>query len=131
MNVLHSKNSLEDFKQVVLSLDEVYWQLDEAAILDPKFRAALAYSLDSNGMLWPPIVWTQKTFMDYYSANPSRQDPTKLVDQDKSYRVAIGNNRFNYAKIRGYTHIECVIADKWEDKDSILKITEMEYCVDF
>jgi hypothetical protein len=131
MFVLNSKNKLEDYGHLVLSLDEVYWQLDEAALLDPKFRSALSYSLDENGMLWPPIVWTQSTFMEYYRDKPERQDPAKLVYQEKPYRVAIGNNRLEYAKRKGYTHVECVLADRWQDKDDILKITEMEYCVDF
>lgn len=131
MNVLHPKNTVSGYTHLVLSLDDVYWQLDEAAILDPKFRSALAKSLDEKGMLWPPIVWTQSTFMKYYTANPRRQDPAKLVEQYKPYRVAIGNNRLHYAHNKGYTHIECVLAPEWQDKDDILKITQMEYRVDF
>lgn len=131
MKILHPKNTVSGYTHKVFSLDEVYWQLDEAALLDPKFRSALAKSLSERGMLWPPIVWTQQTFLDYYDTNPKRQDPAKLVEQDKPYRVAIGNNRFYYAAEQGYTHIECVIADRWQDKDDILKITQMEYRVDF
>lgn len=131
MRILLSKNKLQDYTHRVLSLTDVYWQLDEAAILDRKFRSALSESLDNKGMLWPPIVWTQDVFMEYYESNPKRQDPAKLVKQPKLYRVAIGNNRFNYASQKGYTHIECVIADTWQDKDKILAITEMQYRVDF
>ena len=40
-------------------------------------------------------------------------------------------NGFNYAKENGYTKIECVYAPTWQDKDTILKSTYMEYCVDF
>lgn len=131
MNVLHPKNTIDGYTHKIVSLDEVYWQLDNAAILDPKFQMALTKSLDTRGMLWPPIVWTQSTFMIYYEVNPKRQDRTKLVEQDKPYRVAIGNNRFHYAKSKGYTHIKCVVADKWQDKDDIVAVTQMEYRVDY
>lgn len=131
MNVLRPKNTVSGYTHRVFSLEEVYWQLDEAALLDPKFRSALAKSLDEHGMLWPPIVWTQETFLRYYEASPRRHDPLKPVEQEKTYRLAIGNNRFSYAQDKGYTHIECVVADEWQDKDDILKITQMEYRVDF
>ena len=129
--ILTSKNKYREWDIRVFNLDEVYWQLDEAARLDRNFLAAIKNSLDNKGMLWPPIVWTQKTFLKYFEEQPHRQDPTKEMEPDFIYRCAIGNNRFNYAKENGYTQIECVYVPKWQDKDVILKTTQMEYCVDF
>ena len=82
-------------------------------------------------MLWPPIVWSQKTFLLYAEEQPYRQDPNKPVDVDFKYRCAIGNNRFNYARQNGYKQIECVYVPNWQDKDAVLEVTKMEYCVDF
>ena len=82
-------------------------------------------------MLWPPIVWLQKTYLKYTEEQAHRVDPTKVHEQDLKYRCAIGNNRFNYAKENGHKKIECVYASTWQDKDTILKSTYMEYCVDF
>ena len=98
--------------------------------MDSKFREALKKSLDERGMLWPPIVWTQETFLEFVDSG-SRQDRTKPIDVDYHWRCAIGNNRLEYAKLSGYTEVECVIAETWQDKDRILSITRMEYRKDF
>ena len=129
--ILKAKNKLPDWNIRVFNLDEVHTEMDYAALLDRNFLAAIKKSLDNNGMLWPPIVWTQKTFLVYCQEQPHRQDPNKLVDTNLKYRCAIGNNRFNYAKENGYTQIECVYVPTWQDKDTVLETTRMEYCVDF
>jgi hypothetical protein len=131
MRIFHSKKKVEGFEHKVFSLTDVYWKLDEAAVLDHKFRKALAKSLDEQGMLWPPIVWSQKTFLTYLEEGGRRHDPSKSIEIDLDYRVAIGNNRFYYAEQNGYTHIECVMADVWQDRDTILAQTEMEYRKDY
>jgi len=129
--ILKAKNKLPDWNIKVFNVNKVFSLLDNAALKDRNFLAAIKKSLDENGMLWPPIVWSQKTFLLYFKEQPNRQDPTKPVDVDFKYRCAIGNNRFNYAKQNGYTEIECVYVSKWQDKDTVLKTTQMEYCVDF
>jgi|TARA_R100000329_G_scaffold41687_1_gene38872 hypothetical protein len=129
--ILTAKNKHAEWDIRVFNLDEVYWELDEAAKRDLKFLEAIKNSIDSKGMLWPPIVWTQKTFLKYFEDQPDRQDPMKRVNTNFIYRCAIGNSRFNYAKENGYTQIECVFVPKWQDKDIVLKTTQMEYCVDF
>ena len=129
--ILKAKNKLPSWNIRVFNLDEVYAKMDEAALLDRNFLTAIKKSLDENGMLWPPIVWLQKTYLRYTEEQSHRVDPTKVHEQDLKYRCAIGNNRFNYAKENGYEKIECVYAPTWQDKDTILKSTYMEYCVDF
>jgi len=131
MKILHSKKKVEGFKHRVFSLADVYWKLDEAAILDHKFRAALKKSLDDQGMLWPPIVWSQQTFLTYFKESGRRHDPSKSIEVSQSFRVAIGNNRFFYAQQSGFTHIECVLSPTWQDRDTILSQTEMEYRKDY
>ena len=131
MRVLHSKKKVEGYERRVFSLTDVYWKLDEAAVLDRKFREALSKSLDEKGMLWPPIVWRQDVFLTYLKESGRRHDPSKSVKIDQDYRVAIGNNRFYYAETNGYTHVECVVAGVWKDKDIILAQTEMEYRKDY
>lgn len=131
MNTLYSQKKVVGFGHRIFSLSEVYWKLDEAAILDPKFRSALSKSLDEQGMLWPPIVWDQNTFLLYLKESGNRHDPSKDIEITKTYRVAIGNNRFEYAREKGYTHIECVIAEDWKDRETILAQTEMRYYEDF
>jgi hypothetical protein len=42
MKILHSKKKVEGFEHKVFSLTDVYWKLDEAAVLDHKFRKALS-----------------------------------------------------------------------------------------
>ena len=129
--ILKAKNKLPEWDIKIFNIDEVYWQMDEAALQDFRFRNAINKSLNERGMLWPPIVWLQETFMIYAQEQSHRIDPTKATEQDLKYRCAIGNNRFNYAKQNGYKKIECVYAPTWQDKDTILESTYMEYCVDF
>ena len=129
--ILKAKNKFPEWDTRVFNLDKVYWELDACAIQDVKFVNALEKSLNERGMIWPPIVWLQETFMIYYEEQNHRQDSNKTIEQDLKYRCAIGNNRFNYAKKNGYEKIECVYAPTWQDKDTILKSTYMEYCVDF
>jgi hypothetical protein len=131
MKILHSKKKVDGFEHRIFSLTDVYWKLDEAAVLDRKFREALARSLNEQGMLWPPIVWSQETFLTYLEEGGRRHDPSKSIEIDLDYRVAIGNNRFHYAESNGYSHIECVIAKVWKDRDIILAQTEMEYRKDY
>jgi hypothetical protein len=129
--ILKAQNKLDGWSTTVYNLNKVYSEMDEAALLDRNFLAAITKSIKENGMLWPPIVWTQETFLTYWQEQPHRQDPNKALEINLKYRCAIGNNRFNYAKENGYTDIECVYVSKWQDKDTVLKITQMEYCVDF
>jgi hypothetical protein len=77
MKILHSKKKVEGFEHKVFSLTDVYWKLDEAAVLDHKFRKALSESLDQQGMLWPPIVWTQSVFLVCLEESGRRHDPSK------------------------------------------------------
>jgi hypothetical protein len=131
MKVLSPKKRVQGFEHRVFSLDELYWKLDESAILDWRFREALSKSLDKHGMLWPPVVWKQETFLVYLQEGKRKHDPSKAVEIDADYRVAIGNNRLYYAEKNSYTHIECVLARVWKDRDTILEQTLMEYKKDF
>jgi len=94
MRILHSKKKVDGFEHKVFSLTDVYWKLDEAAVLDRKFREALARSLNEQGMLWSPIVWSQKTFLAYLEEGGRGHDPSKSIEINLDYRVAVGNNRF-------------------------------------
>jgi hypothetical protein len=67
----------------------------------------------------------------YLKESENRHDPSKDIEITKTYRVAIGNNRFEYAREKGYTHIECAIAKDWKDRETILAQTEMRYYEDF
>jgi hypothetical protein len=131
MKVLYSKKKVKGFKHKIFYINDVYCKLDGAAVSDHKFKKALSESLDKQGMLWPPIVWKQDVFLLCLNESGKRHDPDKPIEVDQSYRVAIGNNRFHYAKENEYTHIECVIAEMWRDRDTILAQTEMEYRKDY
>jgi hypothetical protein len=131
MKILHSKKKVEGFEHRIFSLDDVYWKLDEAAVLDPKFRKALAKSLDEQGMLWPPIVWTHETYLAFLEEGCNNHDSYKDLNIAQKYRVSLGNNRFEYAHEKGYTHIECVVANNWTERKTILDQTIMEYRKDF
>ena len=129
--ILKAKNKFPEWDIKIFNLDQVYWEMDEAALQDTNFRNAINKSLNEKGMLWPPIIWLQKTYLKYTEEQSHRVDPTKVYEQDLKYRCAIGNNRFNYAKKNGYTEIECVYVPTWQDKDIIVQTTQMNYCVDF
>ena len=129
--ILKAKNKFPEWNIKTFGINEVYWEMDKAALQDTNFRNAINKSLNEKGMLWPPIIWLQKTYLKYTEEQSHRVDPTKVYEQDLKYRCAIGNNRFNYAKENGHKKIECVYAPTWQDKDTILKSTYMKYCVDF
>ena len=88
--ILKTKNKLPNWNVKAFNLDEVYSQMDEAALSDIKFLAAINKSLDEKGMLWPPIVWSQETFLVYYKEQPHRQDRTKPVIANRaSFRLPL------------------------------------------
>ena len=70
-------------------------------------------AFDDDKRLHIEDMWVKPEFRD------------KKIGQEYQAKV------FNYAKENGYEKIECVYAPTWQDKDTILKSTYMEYCVDF
>ena len=68
--ILKAKNKLSNWDIKLFNLDEVYARMDDAALLDRNFLAAIKKSIDENGMLWPPIVWLQTTFLCYAEEQP-------------------------------------------------------------
>jgi hypothetical protein len=131
MIILYPKRKVEGFEHKIFSLEEVYWKLDEAAVLDRNFRKAVTDSFDSEGIIWPPIVWTQETYMAFLEEGNKKHDTYKDLKITQTYRVSLGNNRFEYAKDKGFTHIECVFAKHWTDRDLISAQTLMRYGKDY
>lgn len=110
MKDLIASNSVEGFKTVQIPVLNIYYRLDEAAFLDPKFRQAIKTSLDGSGLLWPIIV--------------------KPIIENK-YFCWLGNNRLHYAEQNGYNTISCIICEDFESREQVHAITIMEYCKDF
>ena len=109
MDLIASK-SVEGFKTVQIPVLNIYYRLDEAARLDPKFRQSIKTSLDGKGLLWPIIV---KSIID------------------NKYWCWLGNNRLHYAEQNGYNTISCIICDDLTSREQVHAITLMEYGKDF
>ena len=109
MDLIASK-SVEGFKTVQIPVLSIYYRLDEAALLDSKFRQSIKKTLDANGLLWPIIV--------------------KPIIENK-YWCWLGNNRLHYAEQNGYNTISCIICEDLASREQVHAITLMEYGKDF
>jgi hypothetical protein len=107
---LIASNSVEGFKTVQIPVLSIYYRLDEAALLDRKFRDSICSTLSDNGLLWPIIV--------------------KPIIENK-YWCWLGNNRLHYAEQNGYNTISCIICEDYESRQKVHAITIMEYGKDF
>lgn len=110
MKDLIASNSVEGFKTVQIPVLNIYYRLDEAALLDPKFRQSIKTSLNGKGLLWPIVV-------------------KPIIDN--KYFCWVGNNRLHYAEQNGYNTISCIVCKDYESKETAYKITVMEYGRDF
>lgn len=111
---LKANKTVDNYQTIYVALEDIYSKRDDAAIMDPKFVAALHISLDTHGMEYPIIL------------RDGAEENTGFP-----YACWIGNNRIHYAKERGYTHIAGILAETITDKRNIFYITNMEYCKDF
>lgn len=107
---LIASNSVEGFETVQIPVLSIYYRLDEAALLDRKFRDSICSTLSDNGLLWPIIV--------------------KPIIENK-YWCWLGNNRLHYAEQNGYNTISCIICEDYESRQKVHAITIMEYGKDF
>ena len=113
-------------------LNEIFWQLDPAAIEDTKFQAKITESLEQ-GMRYPILVAPQDIWKDYFFRTAARIDLyPKPIDVNNKYRVVLGNNRCHFAKSKGFTAIDGVLTDDL-DRDYLhyLRETNMEYGRDY
>ena len=72
---LIANNEVPDFPSQLIHIDDIYWKLDVASEMDPKFQKALHTSLAENGMEWPIIIWP----IDHYAVNGDFPNP-KFAD---------------------------------------------------
>lgn len=101
--ILHSVNRYPS--SFVENLQNICsWDME---LNDPAFTAKLKASIDGKGMLNPILVMSLEGYLS------SEQDPAndKHIDPAKQYICMIGNNRYQYALLHGYTHIECLLID--------------------
>ena len=61
--------------------------------------------------------------LESYLNTPQDPNNDKHADLTKPYVCMIGNNRYLYAKSRGYTHIECLLFDDPEELNVMQKKT--------
>lgn len=125
---LIANKTVNGYKSKLYNISDVFWQRDEAAILDRKFTEALAKSLQENGMEYPILITDSclfKSWIDRPDIFP------KEIEVDQPYRCVIGNNRMHWAFNKGYQKVECIYVSSKEEKEKVLKLTEMEYGQDF
>lgn len=107
---LIASRSVEGYPSLQIPVTQIYYRLDEAALLDVNFRNAIQTSLQGSGLLWPIIV--------------------KPIIDDK-YWCWLGNNRLYFAETNCYHTISCIICTDLADRNTIKDITAMEYGVEF
>ena len=125
---LIAKDKVEGWESKLYNISDIFFMRDEAAILDRKFRESLNKSLDENGMKFPILV-TDSTLFKSWVERPHIFP--KPLDVSEPYRCVIGNNRMHWASSRGYTRIQAIYVSSKEEKQKVLKLTEMEYGRDF
>ena len=127
---LLANNEVPDFPSQLISLDDIYWKLDKASEMDPKFRKALHTSLSERGMEWPIILWP----IDSYAVNgdfPNPKFADELKERKKPYVCGTGSNRCQFATLNGYDRISAIIMTTQDEIKTIRKTTVMKYYKDF
>jgi len=127
---LIANNEVPDFPSTLLHIDDIYWKLDLASQMDPKFRKALHTSLSESGMEWPIIVWP----IDHYAVNgdfPNPKFADELKERAKPYVCGTGSNRCQFATMNGYDRISAIIMTTQDEIKTIRKTTVMKYHEDF
>lgn len=125
---LIANKEVSGWESKLYNISDIFWMRDEAAILDRKFLEALNKSLTDKGMEYPIIITHSHLFKSWVK-NPHIF--TKPLEVDQPYRCTIGNNRLHWAFSKGYSRIECIYVSSKQEKEEVLKLTEMKYCVDF
>lgn len=91
---------------------------------DKAFDNTLSKSLLMKGMLNPILICTDKDFKQTDISRFERRPVPDIITED--YRCLIGNNRYNYARENGYTHIECHIVKTFEQVKNAHRLTQIE-----
>ena len=110
------------YKTTILALDEIYSLNDN--LQDKAFEKKLYTSLRLKGMLNPLLVCTEETFKNSDIRKFEGRPVQPEIDQ--AYRCLIGNNRYKFAVDNGYTHIETLIVESFEEVKRLHKETEIE-----
>lgn len=110
------------YNTVILALDEIYSLNDN--LQDKAFEKKLHTSLNLKGMLNPLLVCTEEVFKNSDIRKFERRPVQPEIDQ--GYRCLIGNNRYKFAVDNGYTHIEALIVESFEEVKRLHRETEIE-----
>lgn len=114
--ILHSNKKLSEHESKIYLIKDIFWMRDPVVLGKPEFTESLWASLDENGMDWPIIITYQSAFKQEMEANKYRHLFPKPIDASEYYRCAVGNNRMHWACERGYTSIEAILVDTWEER---------------
>jgi hypothetical protein len=114
--ILKSNKKLEGYESKIYPVKEIFWMRDPGVLEAPEFTESLWKSLDENGMDWPIIMTYQSAFKTEMKANKYRHLFPKPIDVPEYYRCAVGNNRMYWACERGYTSVEAILVDTWEER---------------
>jgi hypothetical protein len=114
--ILYANKKLTDFESKIYLIKDIFWMRDPGVLETPEFTESLWKSLDESGMDWPIIMTYQSAFKKEMNANKYRHLFPKPIDVPEYYRCAVGNNRMHWAFERGYTSIEAILVDTWEER---------------
>lgn len=107
------------YPTVVMPLSEIYSIVDTEEMFN--FHNTLYKSLAAKGMRNPLLICKASTFRE----TDLRDFEPRAIDEDFSepYYCLIGNNRYRFAKLNDYTHIECCFIDTLEQAKRLHKET--------
>lgn len=109
----------QDYPTVVIPLSDIYSIVDSEEMYN--FHNTLYNSLEAKGMRNPLLIAKAEVFRD----TDLHKFESREIDKDFSepYYCLIGNNRYRFAKLNGYTHIECCFIDTLEQAERLHKET--------
>lgn len=119
VKVLRAVNKFEG--SIIVALSDVYSLND--GLVDRAFMSIFTKSLESKGMLNPILLSTEEGFKSKTREFDKRPQPD---DSGCMYRCMIGNNRYKYAVDNGYTHIEALVIDDYDELKSTHRKTFLE-----
>jgi hypothetical protein len=117
MKTLSAKNEVETSGvRIGLPVSKLYPSIAS----DPSIMPDLSHSIATEGMLFPIIVWECDVADWLLWSNPVPEllrPPLELMKNptQKVMVVKCGNNRLEYAKIRRYDAIDCILTASREE----------------
>jgi hypothetical protein len=109
----------------MVTLRPYYNDMTKKQLHDSMRYKSISRSLKKDGMINPIIIQDKRTLSDIYDQKTQTYNIriiTKFpVSDDITYIIYAGSNRFCWATVNNYTHIECYLSPNYETTHKLVR----------